>query len=315
MKKFFAAAAAAAILAVFAGIVPKAVESMTPVCKTISPIERSYSDTISGSGKVRYADQSGITCSMPVVIKEMCVSKGDNVKAGDVIAKIDRESSAALLMSLSQVNALNAAAADLKAAAALIPESLVSDSEGKVVSVSSAGQAVMSGEDIAVIARDESIAVTAAVSELDISKLSIGQPAYFELSAYPDEKIFGTVSEISETARDQYSGTVLETVVDIVITPEITSDSRLRSGLSADVVIELSEPKTIVVCPYSAIEQDDMGEYVYVYENGEAVRRDIVTGKEFSDGTEVCEGLSADDIVFSDPKEIAERKYVRIKES
>ena len=71
MKKFFAAAAAAAILAVFAGIVPKAVESMTPVCKTISPVERSYSDTISGSGKVRYADQSGITCSMPGVIKEM----------------------------------------------------------------------------------------------------------------------------------------------------------------------------------------------------------------------------------------------------
>lgn len=315
MKKIIAAAVIAAVLAAAAGVFPAAVESMAPVCETVKPSVRSYSETISGSGSVIYENQNEINCSLPVVIQKPCVSEGDIVEAGDIIAQIDKERSAALIMSLSQVNAINAAAADLKAAAALLPESVVSDCKGRVVSVSRAGQAVLSGESIAVIADSDSIAVSAAISELDISKVSVGQPAYFELSAYPGEKIFGTVSAISETARNQYSGTVLETVVDILITPELTADARLKSGFSADVVIELSEPYDIVVAPYCAIEQDEAGEYVYVYENGEAVRRNIITGKEFSDGAEVCAGLSSEDIVFENPKEVAITKYIRIKES
>ncbi|MCH5196393.1 MAG: HlyD family efflux transporter periplasmic adaptor subunit [Oscillospiraceae bacterium] len=315
MKKFIAAAVIAIALAAFVGTVPAAVESMAPVCETFSPSVRSYSEKISGSGKVRYVGQSAVSCSLPVVIKEACVSEGDRVQTGDIIAKIDRESSVALVMSLSQINALNAAVTDLQAAAALIPEAVAAESAGRVVSVSRAGQAVLSGESIAVIADNDSIAVSAAISELDIAKIKLGQPAYIELSAYPGEKIFGTVSEISETARSQYSGTVLETVVDIMITPENTGDERLKSGFSAEVEIGLSEPYDILVAPYSAIEQDEISEYVYVYENGAAVRRNIVTGKEFSDGTEVCVGLSAGDIVFKAPGEVAEQKYIRIKDS
>ncbi|MCH5204618.1 MAG: HlyD family efflux transporter periplasmic adaptor subunit [Oscillospiraceae bacterium] len=313
MKKIIAAAVIAAVLAVLAGVVPAAVESMAPICETFLPSVRSYSETISGSGTVRYVGQSEVTCSLPVVIKKMCVSEGDLVEAGEVIAEIDRESSTALVMSLSQVNALNAAVTDLKAAAALIPESVSANGTGRVVSVSRAGQAVLSGESIAVIANSDSIAVSAAISELDIAKVKLGQPAWFELSAYPGEKIFGTVSEISESARNQYSGVVLETVVDILITPEITDDERLKSGFSAEVEIGLSEPYEIIVAPYSAIEQDEISEYVYVYENGEAVRRNIITGKEFSDGTEVCEGLSEGDIVFKDPRGVALQKYIRIQ--
>ena len=313
MKKIIAAAVVAIVLAVSAGVVPAAVESMAPVCETFVPGIRSYSETISGGGTVRYIGQSDVSCSLPVVIERMCVSEGDIVEAGDIIAQIDKESSTALVMSLSQANALNAAAADLQAVAALIPETVAAASSGRVVSTSRAGQAVLSGESIAVIADNESIAVSAAISELDIAKVKLGQPAYFELSAYPGEKIPGTVSQISETARNRYSGSVLETVVDILITPEDIDDERLKSGFSAEVEIRLSEPYDILVAPYSAIEQDEISEYVYVYENGEAVRKNIVTGKEFSDVTEICEGLSAEDIVFQNPREVAAQKYIRIE--
>ena len=313
MKKIIAAAVFAAVLAVIVGAVPAAVESMTPICATFSPDVRNYSETISGSGTVRYINQSEITCSLPVVIKKMCVSEGDFVETGAVVAEIDKESSTALVMSLAQVNALNVATADLQAVVALIPESVVSNSAGRVVSVSRAGQAVLSGESIAVVAEQDSVAVEAAISELDIAKIQLGQPAVFELSAYPGEKIFGTVSHIAETARHQYNGTVIETVVDILVTPELSADARLKSGFSAEVSIGLSEPYEIVVAPYSAIEQDEISEYVYVYENGGAVRRNIVTGREFADGTEVCAGLSSEDIVFENPRAVAEQKYIRVK--
>ena len=313
MKKIIAVAVFAAVLAAFIGAVPAAVESMTPICETFSPSVREYSQTVSGSGAVRYISQSEITCSLPVVISKMCVSEGDFVEAGAVVAEIDKESSTALVMSLAQVNALNAATADLKAVVALIPENVTSDTAGRVVSVSRAGQAVLSGESIAVIAENDSLAVTAAISELDIAKIKLGQPAFFELSAYPDEKICGKVSYISETARNQYNGTVIETVVDILVAPENYDDERLKSGFSADVSIVISEPYEIVVAPYSAIEQDDISEFVYVYENGGAVRRNILTGMEFPDGTEVRAGLTSEDIVFENPREVAEQKYIRVK--
>lgn len=314
MKKIIAAVGIAAVFAICAGTVPAAVESMAPVCETFSPSIRSYSETINGVGAVRYVGQSEVNCSLPVVIKEACVAEGEFVEAGDIVAKIDRESSIALVMSLSQINALNAAAADLQAVSALIPESAVATSSGRVVSISRAGQAVISGESIAVIADNDSIAVSAAISELDIARVELGQRAYIELSAYPGEKIPGTVSQISETARNRYSGSVLETVVDILITPEAV-DERLKAGFSAEVEITLSEPYDILVVPYSAIEQDEAGEYVYVYENGGAVRKNIVTGKEFSDGTEIREGLLAGDIVFNAPKEVSAQRYVRIKQA
>lgn len=313
MKKIIAAVIIAVVLAISAGAVPAAVESMSPVCETFLPSLRSYSEAVSGSGSVRYIKQSEITCSLPVVIKKMCVSEGDIVKAGTVVAEIDKESSTALVMSLAQINALNVATSDLQAVASLLPESVVSESEGRVVSASRAGTAVLSGESIAVIAESDSLAVTAAISELDISKIRLGQSAYFELSAYPGEKIPAKVSAISETARNQYSGTVLETVVDILVAPDDPSDDRLKSGFSAEVIIELSEPYDIIVAPYSAIEQDDSGEYVYVYENGGAVRRNIVTGKEFSDGTEIRAGLTSKDIVFQNPREVALHRFIRIK--
>ena len=313
MKKIVCVAVIAAVFLAFAGAVPAAVESMTPLCETFSPSVRSYSETISGSGAVRYIGQSDITCSLPVVIKKMCVSEGDFVEAGTVVAEIDKERSAALVMSLAQVNAINAATADLQAVVSLLPENVASDSAGRVVSVSRAGQAVLSGESVAVIAENDSIAVTAAISELDIAKVKLGQPAYFELSAYPGEKISGTVSKISETARNQYNGTVIETVVDILVTPEKSDDERLKAGFSAEVSIGLSEPYEIVVAPYSAIEQDEVSEYVYVYENGGAVRRNILTGREFSDGAEICAGLSVSDIVFKNPKEVSSQRFVRIK--
>ena len=170
-----------------------------------------------------------------------------------------------------------------------------------------------SGYSIATVAGTDYLVVSAAVSENDIARVAEGQQVLFRCAAYPDDIFTGTVSRIASAARNQYNGAVLETVVDILVTPD-EPDERLRSGLSADIEVQLSDPRKICVLPYSAIGQDEAGEYVYVYENGEAVRRNIFTGAEFSDGAEVIKGVTAQDVVFSSPEEIAGRSFIRIEE-
>lgn len=314
MNKAIAVLGAGAAIALAVGAIPRAVESATPVSETLRASVRNYTEAVYGSGELSYLGQHEITSSLPLVIEKYHVKEGDNVYVGDTIATVDRRSSAALIESLGQVNTLAISAANLSTAIALLPEKITSDCSGRVITVSASGQAIQSGSSIITVAGTDELAVTAAVSELDIAKVKEGQSVQFTLAAYPEDVFFGEVTTISEAARNQYNGAVLETVVDVTITPEFT-DERLKSGLSADVEIKLSEPRRIFVVPYSAIGQDETGEFVYVYENGRAVRRGVFTGAEFADGTEVRKGVSENDIIFKNPQEIAERSYIRIAEN
>lgn len=313
MKKYMALAIACAALAAGVSYLPAAVEASVPAAVSISPTEVYYSESVNTSGTLCYIGQGDVTSALPLVLSEFEVEEGDHVEVGDVIARVDRKASETFISSLGKVSQLAAATASLSTAMSLIPEEITADRSGTVISTAGAGAAVESGTSIATIAGTDSLVLTSAVSELNIARIQPGQPVEFTLSAYPDDVFTGTVSKIAGSARSQYSGAVLETVVDVLISPD-TTDPRLRSGLTADVSFQLSDPRKICVLPYNAIGQDEEGEYVYLLEDGAAVKHKIFTGAEFSDGTEVIKGATINDKVFLDPEDISLSKYVRIEQ-
>lgn len=313
MKKYIALAIACAALAAGVSYLPAAVEASVPAAVSISPTEVYYSESVNTSGTLCYVGQGDVTSALPLVLSEFEVEEGDHVEVGDVIARVDRKASETFISSLGKVSQLAAATASLSTAMSLIPEEITADRSGTVISTAGAGAAVESGTSIATIAGTNSLVLTSAVSELNIARIQPGQPVEFTLSAYPDDVFTGTVSKIAGSARSQYSGAVLETVVDVLISPDST-DPRLRSGLTADVRFQLSDPRKICVLPYNAIGQDEEGEYVYLLEDGAAVKHKIFTGAEFSDGTEVIKGATINDKVFLDPEDISLSKYVRIEQ-
>lgn len=313
MKKYIALAIACAALAAGVSYLPAAVEASVPAAVSISPTEVYYSESVNTSGTLCYIGQGDVTSALPLVLSEFEVEEGDHVEVGDVIARVDRKASETFISSLGKVSQLAAETASLSTAMSLIPEEITADRSGTVISTAGAGAAVESGTSIATIAGTDSLVLTSAVSELNIARIQPGQPVEFTLSAYPDDVFTGTVSKIAGSARSQYSGAVLETVVDVLISPD-TTDPRLRSGLTADVRFQLSDPRKICVLPYNAIGQDEEGEYVYLLEDGAAVKHKIFTGAEFSDGTEVIKGATINDKVFLDPEDISLSKYVRIEQ-
>ena len=313
MKKYIALAIACAALAAGVSYLPAAVEASVPAAVSISPTEVYYSESVNTSGTLCYIGQGDVTSALPLVLSEFAVEEGDHVEVGDVIARVDRKASETFISSLGKVSQLAAATASLSTAMSLIPEEITADRSGTVISTAGAGAAVESGTSIATIAGTDSLVLTSAVSELNIARIQPGQPVEFTLSAYPDDVFTGTVSKIAGSARSQYSGAVLETVVDVLISPDST-DPRLCSGLTADVRFQLSDPRKICVLPYNAIGQDEEGEYVYLLEDGAPVKHKIFTGAEFSDGTEVIKGATINDKVFLDPEDISLSKYVRIEQ-
>lgn len=305
--------AAAVCSAGAAAVVPKAVEGAAPAAEILTVETREYCESVSGSGALMYIDEREITSSLPLVIEKFSVAVGDTVSVGDEIATVDRRSSAALIESFGQVKTLAIPASNIETALALIPEKITADSEGRVISTAPSGSAIQSGSAIACLAYEDELCVSAAISELDIAKIAVGQRAVITLAAYPDEEFTGTVTDIAAAARDRYNGAVLETVVDITITPDYP-DERLKSGLSADVSVELSEPREICVVPYSAIGQDDSGEFVFVYQDGKSVRREITTGAEFADGAEVIAGAEAGELVLNNPEKLVKSSFIRVED-
>lgn len=308
------AAAAAVCAAATAAIVPRAVEGAAPAAETLSVETREYCETVNGSGAFVYIGQREITSSLPLVIESFSVGVGDMISVGDEIATVDRRSSAALIESLGQVRTLAIPASNIETAIALIPEKITSDCEGRVISTAPSGAAIQSGSSITSVANDDELCVSAAISELDIAKIAVGQRARITLAAYPGEEFSGVVTDIAAAARDQYNGALLETVVDITVTPDIPDD-RHKSGFSADVSVELCEPREICVVPYSAIGQDDSGEFVFVFENGKSVRRGVITGAEFSDGAEIVSGVEAGELVLGEPEKLAKSSFIRVSDS
>ena len=152
-----------------------------------------------------------------------------------------------------------------------------------------------------------------AVNEGDILSVETGQSARLSGAALPDGEFSGKVASVSDTA---YTSTlsavsVPVTVVDVTVNIDEGDESLLRSGYSVTAQLTTGEERTVNMLPYTVIAQDEQGEYVYVLENGVAVRRSIVTGIELSDRTEIVKGVTAEDVVLTDPEKLFEGARVR----
>lgn len=192
-----------------------------------------------------------------------------------------------------------------QAAESIIPtaEAVAAEYSDYSPTVSAKGALVKQGEQwLAVV----------AVNEADISEVEIGQRAELSGAALPDGVYSGRVNAIADTAYTLQSAGTPEIVVDVTVTVEEGDVSLLRSGYSVTAQLVTGEQREVIMLPYSVICQDDEGEYVYVLDNGSAVRRNIVTGIELSDRTEIVSGLFGRDLVLSNPEEIEDGERVRI---
>lgn len=312
MKKIIAVLCLCAALTAGICAIPDAAVSAAPSACVISPKNVMYSETLTSCGSLSYIGQSDVTSSLPLIIERYNVSEGEHIEAGEVIAMIDKEGSASFIESLGQLPQLAVAASNLSTAVSLIPSEITADRTGTVISTAEAGSAVEAGSSICTIAGTEELVITAPVSEQYISYIEEGEKISFTLAAYPEETFTGKVRSIAAGARNRYSGSVLETVVDVTVSPD-SFDERFKTGLSADVTFTLTEPKSICVLSYDAIGQDEGGEYVYVYEDEKAIRRRIFTGAEFYDGTEIIKGVTAEELVFTSPEDIPENSFIRVE--
>ncbi len=261
-------------------------------------------ETVECTGKVELADSEEVFFDYPCVAGSVFVKKGQTVEAGDPLFEVDAEATKAVLMTMGTPLPENVQTVTSHTVYAPI---------GGVVSEINVqqGQIADHTKPCAVIAPGNGIQIAAAVREKYLQKVKVGQTVEIHGVGFEKPTYYGKVISLSDTAHQQYVGTVSETVVDAVIAfDEGQADDSLRVGLGATAVVVVDTVENGLLIPYSCIRQNEDGkEYVYVYDgNGTAVQTALTDAKEYATGVLVVSGISQGDRLVQDPDRLSKER-------
>jgi HlyD family secretion protein len=217
----------------------------------------------------------------------------------------------------SYQESLSQARAALDQAEELLSKTLIrSPIDGVVIQVEvEEGETVIAGTtnipgSIMMVIADPSETLTEVrVDEADIAQVEVGQSADIYAAAYPDTALSGTVQSIAAVARQTPGQQSLSFLVKILLDDQ--DELKILPGMSvrADIYTQTTE-ETLAV-PIQSIrydedvdEDEDSGEdqaFVFLVEDGKAVRRDVKTGISSDSDQEILDGLDEGDTVVSGP--------------
>lgn len=154
------------------------------------------------------------------------------------------------------------------------------------------GESAISNQPVVTMISNAGYEVEANVSEIEISKINIGDRAEVILDAYgPENKFMTYISEIDPA----------ETVIDGITTYKIilqfeNPDSQIRSNMTANIEVETARKDNVILIPQRALFIEDGEKKVRVFSNSNIQSRKVILGISGQDGMiEVVDGLSEGD--------------------
>ncbi len=168
------------------------------------------------------------------------------------------------------------------------------------------GATVQAGTQLITLANLDNVEINIQVSKSDLPKISVGQDVDITING---KSYTGKIEKISGTATKNSNGVA---VVDTKI--RVTNpDSDIILGVEANNKIHAQKADDTIVLPYEYVQTDSKGDYVYVFENGLVVRKDVVIGISTSTEAQITEGLSdTDKVISSDVTNLTEGMPVQV---
>ena len=169
--------------------------------------------------------------------------------------------------------------------------------EGRITSRrGNAGETIGAGDSVATLESGEGFIIEAEVPEADSAKINLGDAGKVTLDAYGEEALFAArVSEIEQSEK------VIEGVSTYKTTLVFTyADSRLRSGLTANIALTTDERRGVFTLPARAIRSASRTDAVTI-QNADGIRetRAVTLGLRGSNGlVEIIAGLSDGDRIL-----------------
>jgi RND family efflux transporter MFP subunit len=180
-----------------------------------------------------------------------------------------------------------------------------------------AGELLLPGKQIVTLVNPSRIYVLATIDEVDVGRLSLGQPVTITVDAFPGEKFSGKIRRISPIV----SGGKLETRTADVWIYFDEKQPRIKPGMSADVEILVTTLQNVLAVPSQAVIEREGKKQVYVA-GGSALRpgdsavahlRPVEIGENNWSFTQIVSGIKAGEYVITTPEATGLKDKVKVK--
>ncbi|MEH7415278.1 efflux RND transporter periplasmic adaptor subunit [Neobacillus drentensis] len=269
MKKWMIIAVAAVVICIagYQWYASKTSAETTSEVRTAVAKKGTLDVNISGSGAVQAVTSQDIMATFNNdEIDEVLVASGEKVNAGDELITFTDGS-----------------------------DPITTAAAGKITTVSvAAGDSVTSGQVVAHVTDYSGLQTAVQIDELDISKIQKGQSVNLKVSAFPDEKYTGKVTDISK------EGTSSNGISTFTVTITIDKIANLKVGMSVEASILTESKQNAVYVPLDAVHISNGKKYVYVVSSDDSsiiTKKTVTTGIANEDYVEITKGLSEGETV------------------
>jgi macrolide-specific efflux system membrane fusion protein len=284
-------------IGVFVFIKIKGKNSNSEAIKEVRPAIGAIQTFISTTGTVLPKNRLEIRPPVAGRIESILVKEGENVKEGQVLARMSSTERAALL---------DAAEGQGEKTLKYWEEvykaiQLLSPIDGEViVATTQPGQTVTTSD--AVVVLSDRLIVRAQVDETDIGKIKLKQGAFIILDAYLDTKIGATVDHIYYESETVNNVTIYKVDLIPVNMPEF-----FRSGMNATIDFKAESREKALLLPVEAVRKEKDDSYVLLKQEGSnnPAKRVVKVGITDDKNCEILSGVTSSDTVL-----VTTKKYV-----
>jgi HlyD family secretion protein len=175
--------------------------------------------------------------------------------------------------------------------------------DGRITAVNyEVGEQTSAGEPVISMLGVNNFEIEVDISEVDIAKVSVGNPTEITLDAFGDDVKFSGKVYFIEPAE-----TIIQDVIYYKVKIEFVEDANMRrhaqnikSGMTANAVIVTAQKDNVLIMPSRAVVQKNGGKYARVLANGAVREMPIKTGLRGDEGmVEVLSGIKEGDEVVT----------------
>jgi membrane fusion protein, multidrug efflux system len=162
---------------------------------------------------------------------------------------------------------------------------------GRIIEMNvSAGDDIGPGKPLFTVAQLESMIARLTVSEEEAALIQKGMPAKLE---FMGETFVGTVTEAALAMGAKTRGFEVKARF-------ANPDRTLKSGVTADVEIEVYRNDEAIVVPRKLLRREGDKTFVFLNQGGTAAKRYVTPGKESGLDVEILEGIEVGDVIVVD---------------
>jgi membrane fusion protein (multidrug efflux system) len=310
------------------GEATKNVHTPPPPVVAASSVQRSeWQSTLSAVGSLVAVAGIDVNSEVAGKVKAIHFESGQSVQAGSLLAELDSSTDEAELKGLEaayqlervkfarsqqliarnfisksdfDINKANLdearAVADAKKAV-IAKKQIVAPFTGQLgIRKVNLGQYLAPGDAIVPLQQLQPIYADFALPEIHLSSLSVNQALSLTVQTYPNKAFNGDITAINSGIDVATRSVKIRATLD-------NAERLLHPGMFADVQVQLSESKSVLTVPDTAISYNPYGDSVFVIESGKqgltVQLKQIEAGETREGRVEIVKGLNENDRVVS----------------